>query len=415
MNKRAQAGSVATFLLLMAVFIIFYVLLIPPPERQALLGNGEKTPETTETSAEGELLLSAFPGEVFPLRQGQLVRDLGSITLFSKVGKEVIDLASVLSLKSKFFGSDTKTLFFKIDDPSTIEGANLVFFVNKAGEDIKIELNGFEIYDAGLDQNSLPINLPANLLKESNNLRFIVKSGFFSNQYEITDVKVSLTKKLEKKIASRSFSLTEAEKKGVERATLSYFVNCLSIEDQGTITIFLNDKLLYSDFASCDVDFQNLDIPLNKLKTGFNSLEFRIDSGDYVVDDPAIILEMAERNYPIYNFEVDDSVYRVLFNSCYDQCVFDCERECSSTLCLGECIDDCSNECNTGKAVLVLRFAGDRRKVAAITINEFELNIDTFAPLYEADITGFLRRGSNSIKIIPKAEFEIQTLQIFAG
>ena len=292
-----------------------------------------------------------------------------------------------------------------MDDPSTIESANLVFFVNKAGDDIQIELNGFEIYDAGLNQNSLPINLPANLLKESNNLRFIVKSGFFSNQYEITDVKVSLTKKLEKKVASRSFSLTEGEKKGVERATLSYFVNCLSIEDQGTITIFLNDKLLYSDFASCDVDFQNLDIPLNKLKTGFNSLEFRIDSGDYVVDDPAIILEMAERNYPIYNFEVDDSVYRVLFNSCYDQCVFDCERECSSTLCLGECIDECSDTCNTGKAVLVLRFAGDRRKVAAITINEFELNIDTFAPLYEADITGFLRRGSNSIKIITKAEF----------
>jgi len=415
-NKKADAGAIATFLMLMAVFILFYVLLIPPSERDILLGDEPSDSNGGFVGIDGgDLLLSAFPGRLSPIIDTELVREIGTISLFSKSGKDIIDLAGLFNLKSQFFDEDVKNLFFNIDSPQDLEEVNLIFFVNKAKGDLTIDINGFEIFDGEVRQESLPIRIPTNLIKKTNNLKFTIKSGFFSTEYELSDIKLSITQRLEKISALRTFSLTGGEKQGLERATLSYFVNCLSLKDQGTITLFLNDRLLFSDFASCDVSYQVIDLPLNRVRTGINNLEFRIDRGDYIIEDASVFFEISERDFPVYNFEVDDTDYRILFNRCYDECVFDCDVTCDSNFCLNQCIGECSDICNTRQAILSLRFRDEGRKVAAISVNEFQLNINTFSPLHEVDITGFIRRGSNSIKIVPKTEFEIETLQIFIG
>jgi hypothetical protein len=179
------------------------------------------------------------------------------------------------------------------------------------------------------------------------------------------------------------------------------------------LTILVNNKLLRSDYVVCDVGLQSLGINKINLISGDNTLEFRIDKGDYRLEDMELDLNLMEKYFPKYSFEVSDDDFDKISNYCYETCVYDCDRNCETDRCYDLCVDDCAGDCDIKRVNLGMLFGNDGRKKAAITINEFEINFDVYDIDYYVDITKYIRRGSNYIKIIPKNNFEIDYLRIF--
>ena len=163
----------------------------------------------------------------------------------------------------------------------------------------------------------------------------------------------------------------------------------------------------------CDAGKQTIDLPFRLFKDGENIIEFRIDKGNYQIEDLKLKIKLGEAEFPRYNFEVDDDTYFEIFTECYDACIDDCEDDCGSNEDCDElCVNDCRDECDRKEVVIKLKFDGEERARGAITINEFQINFNTVDSKYERTITESIRRGDNVIKIIPKSEFEIIDLRV---
>lgn len=391
-SKKGQDGvAVATLIMLIALFIIGYVILLPPEEREELLeqdhdGGSTTVDNTTEPTYRGtRTLLSEIPGDLFPYERGTRIKSIEPVTLFSRTDSELINLATSVKVSSSLFQESPRTFSFKIDDLDSLQKLSLFFFVREGDGPLKVEVNNALIFDGKVTSSDSPISIPIDLLDNSNTIRLSVGGSLFGNSYELTNIYLKQEFAVENKLAQRTFVLSDNEKKGLDSATLYYTLNCETLRDQGVLTIFVNDKHAYNGYIICDVGSRSLDIDDRKLVRGENELMFRISEGDYTIQDIEVALDLKEWEYPKYTFNLDDTVFDEVF----------CEE--------GACKD----------VFLGMLFADDVRKKAAITINEFGVNLDTYDFEYYIDITRFLRYGYNAIKIIPYTEFEVDHLSVF--
>lgn len=229
----------------------------------------------------------------------------------------------------------------------------------------------------------------------------------------------------------------------MKKANLKYFIDCRTIGEskQGMLTLLLNNRLLSSNRAFCDVGLVSQDIDKNRLLSGVNTLEFKIDKGDYSIEDIILELEVAEKIFPKYEFNINDVQFEAIEGTCDEEdsfeCLKDCRRDCredcrddcggDDNICYEDCKDDCYDDCQLDCdisicdrdiiAKLEMNFKDERgkreRKKATVTINEDEIHFDTHDKSFEVDISEFVRRGSNFIKIVPRVTFEIEHLRVF--
>ncbi len=410
------AGSdIAALVLLMGLFILLYVLLLPPSERNALLDNNgsSSTDHNNDNFVEGTTLLSAKPGDVQPFKKATITREFSPVLLFTRTETSTVSIASSATVKKSFFGEETKTYSIPLDDIKEITDAKLFFFVNDGRGTFKTTLNGQTIYESSLSSSDVPIVIPVNTLRPSNELTLGV-TGLFWESYDLQNINLKVQRNYANTQAKRTFELPSKEYSNLERATLSYFLNCVKLNERGTLTVVLNGYVIATEPVACDAGDLHLDIPEERLRTGTNTLEFTIDQGDYEIQDMELQIRTGDATFPTYNFDVDDDEYFDVFTDCFDSCQDDCFDECrNNNDCLDLCLDDCSYTCDRGEILLQMRFgSGDDRKKGAVTINEQQINFNTDETVYIRDITNSIRRGDNVLQIIPQSEFEITDLQI---
>ncbi len=377
-KKGQDAGPVAIFIILLALFIITYVLLIPSEEREQILGLNE-TAVSEEVEKGAFALLSASPGLVSALEMEEYTISINPVGLYAREISKTIELAKSAKVSKGLFGDEPRTFTFGLDNPGDVTDAKLFFFIKKAGGSMVIELNGIKIFEGKMSAGDLPLNLPVSYLKTNNALRLTAKTIFGS--YEISDVSIK-TKTASKRLSDkRTFELTASEKTSIKKARLQYFINCQSLAEKGRLTIKLNNRLLLEHYIICDAGMLTQDISPGYFASGTNNMELGIDKGDYMLEDLAINIESVEKFYPKYYFELSRDDYKSL------------EKE--------------------NKVVLELVFPKLERKMATIAVNRDQITMDTRDESYTADITDYVRSGSNVIKVIPAVDFEIEELNVY--
>lgn len=410
------ATDIAALILLILLSIVIYVVLLPPAEREILLSEDNETAFNNGNGiASAETLLSVSPGALHSSTKDTIKKQLTPISLFTRTDRAKINLASSLLISKTPFSEESRQLSFRLDNLNNLDSSNLYFLVKDANGEISIELNGNIIFEGALDSSRLPIELPVSSLQSSNILKFSVKSRWWDS-YDITDIYITTDYSYENTKARRTFEITSKEKSTVEKAKLEYYVNCLS-RDRSILSILLNSKVLSDDYIVCDAGKRTLEISPRDFIVGTNSLEFTTAAGMYDLQSLELNLNIGERDFPEYNFEITNEVYKQVFNSCFIDCESDCGYDCrGNNACYSSCLSDCEIKCGRANIVLEIIFGGSNdKKSAAITINEFQINVNSRAPEYTRVISDYITRGDNVIKIVPKSSFEIINMRVFVG
>ncbi|MFH1332296.1 MAG: hypothetical protein ABIH63_03350 [archaeon] len=437
-KKRGKTATpVATLIFLIALFIIFYVLLIPEETRKELLGEeftkGNVPPPGKGVSDSGKVLLTASPGKVYALERGLYVLPLTAARLYVKGQDQAIDLADRITISKGLFTEDPETLYFRIDDTSSVTALNLFFFVAEPVS-IYVELNGNRVFEGKVESADIPINMPVKFLRKDNTLKIGLTGTYvLTKSVQLTSLSLKKAYTAENRVAKRNFVLSASERSGLKAAHLNYFINCFTIDpkNQGEVSISLNGRVLFSDFVVCDAGPQVVRLDLNDIRSGTNIITFEISKGDYSFESMELVFEITEKFYPQYSFDISDDDYEDLKGLCdsrdYDDCAYECNFDCRDTCrgysnynsCYNDCFDACENDCfdyycsGGKKLIMQLEFPNARdRKIASITINRDLLNMDTTSDVFFRDISISANRGANYIKIVPKNDFEISTLVV---
>ena len=431
----SKATNIATLIFLIGLFIIFYVLLVPEETRKELLGEdftkGTVPQPGHGISSAGKVLLTASPGKVYALEKGVQSIPLTTARLYVRSEDESIDIADRVSLTKGLFSDDPQVLYFKVADPTAVKDLKLYFFVSESVS-MYIELNGNRIFEGSIESSDIPITLPNRLVRKDNTLKMgLTGTYFLTKNVQLTSVSVTKSYTVENRAAKRNFVLSSSERAGLKAAHLNYFINCFTIDsnNQGEFTLSLNGRTLFSDMIACEAGPQVLTLDLNDIKSGTNYLNFEISKGDYSFESMEVVLEISEKYFPQFNFDMSTEDYDSVKGKCdssdYDDCDYGCGRDCTSSCsgysnyksCYSNCYDSCESECfdlycSGGKElILEIQFPNARdRKIASITVNRDVINIDTTSDVFFQDISPSANRGANYIKIVPKNDFEVKTL-----
>lgn len=376
--ETSKTASVAGLILLIFFFLIGYLVLLPSEERAELLDIKieDKGDELLEEGAES--ILVKTPGYLGPYALDKEEKELGSISLYSTMEQESDLLGSRLYVSRNIFSNNYQDMNFKLEDVYDLTALGLFFNVVSGKGKIIVRLNENNIYQGQGTSFDLPINLPLNFLKYNNKLTIMASSPglniFRSNYYELRDVSLVKTEKFVNKEEVRMFSVDKEQMKSDGK--LEFYVNCLKVgKAQGILEVSLNERNIFTKRIGCDTGKNMVEVRKEYFKDGENSLKFEIDRGDYKIEDLNLEYSIKTGENPMYYFSIDE--------------------------------EDLYKEFE-----LRLLFGRGELKRAMIILNGEEISMISEEEEWVKDISGYLDKGENYIKIIPKNEFEITHLEI---
>jgi hypothetical protein len=380
MRKGQSAGDIAVFIFLIAVFVVIYVLMVPPSTREELLGINSTTAVFDDnasilTQNSNGLLLSEVPGIVKPFDKGMSSHEMDDVAIYIKNEPKTTDLAAQLEVSNSLFGDKSQELSFTAEQLKDLK--NVVVYVNvQEGQgSFSVQLNGKEIYDNVLDLGIETIMLPINMLGEYNTIKFNVDKRIFGkNYYILKDIKVRQVYELQNTYEDRTFILNDNEN---GNGVLRYNIYCNAADKGSALTISLNEETLAKEIIPCAATIKSVEVDKNDLQLGKNTFRFQIDKGDFLFSNVRFEVDSEEGGALKYEFPITKSEYESILAE---------QKDVKLEMQLG---DD-------GKAT--------------IDINGNLLNLD--GDTYSRYISRFVEKGTNTIKIIPKNEFEIQKLEI---
>jgi len=383
MKKSQQsAGSIAVFIVLIALFMVLYLLFIPPKEREELLGLNETTKgdQNNQQGLATNVLLSQIPGLLKPSEIDESKHEIDSVQLYSKEEPVIDELASALTISKTAFSTETKELRFNIQDLTNLDEASLFFFVNEAKGNLIIILNGVEIFNRKASALETVI-LPKGILKQSNILTLKVSNPtFFSkNTYTLSDIRVKETFELTNTKESRRVVLTSSE---TGEGKLSFFIFCNQAPVGSRLRVFLNQKEIFNNVVSCVSAEKIVEIDEDLLNEGKeNIFLFEIDKGDFLLNDIELKVKLEEGGSRTYRFAITKKQNNDILDSAKE-------------------------------VKLVMNFKDDKRKRAVINVNGNEFSLDTTDIDYERFITSLVKEGNNFIRINPENEFTVDLLEV---
>ncbi|MDO8556217.1 MAG: hypothetical protein Q7R96_03525 [Nanoarchaeota archaeon] len=393
-------ADAAGFILMLLLFFAIYIVLLPTNEKAELMQDdsvyGVGSYDYTTNNAgytygyEGttgttyKVLFSETPGKVYPYLDDNVLQPLTSVSLSIDEAAQNIKLAESLTISKSAWKDNSKTVTFALPT-GTVSKAQLYFFLAEREGSITIKINGAEIYSGEITSSSIPINVPLTYLRSNNRITFEVEGPginiFGSNSYRITEVLLKTQQATIHNEESRSFTLTENEYQTLEGITLSYFTNCRRIEDRGILTITLNNKLVDERQVVCEIGPIAQDISIENVRPGINTLMFNIDAGSYILEQMFIEKYVSQKTFQRYTYSVQPNEYEDIHAGYVD-------------------------------AVLTLHMKESYRKVANIIINGVVYYVDTTDDTFPIDVSDAIVEGQNSIKIIPRNEFDILNLEL---
>lgn len=378
--KRAQ-GSVAVLIALIALFIVAYVLFLPPGEREKLLNQ-----TTNGDTLDGRTLLLESPGLVSPSEKGKLEHNINDVNLFVKTEPVVVDLAKSLSISKSLFGSNSQELSFNVEDLTDLDRAILSFTVSNPKGELIVELNGQKVFQQKIRTSSVEvISLPVDLLRKVNNLRMYASSpgiAFWAeNHYTLNEVKIIEYFERENSQEERTFVMSNNEFENAQSVSLDYSIFCNSLEGAAVFKVYLNDKLILPQTLNCITSSPSLDLDLDDLKEGQNTLRFVIDRGDFLISNMKVITKTTGAAIWSRTFSINSDDFDMVTSGEF-------------------------------RVILKLSLETKGTKQAKIEINEDSFTLDTTSDTFSKDISDFVEKGENIIRIIPDEDFSINTLRI---
>ena len=388
-NKRglvpeSETVHVTGLIILIAILIVIYMILIPPQAQKEILEKGQLS-DSLEISNSGESkiksLLFESPGFVFPQSKEKEKISLPPINLFSKTRQEITTLAKSVTVTRSIFSDNFYDMKFKIKPEEEIKSLKLFFNSISSKGSLVIYLNEQIVFKGKVSKEDIPLEIPVSDLNNENIMRISASSPgwrFLSiNKHELKDVKLIKETSSENKKEVRTFNI---EKDKIKKSALSYFVNCLKInEEQGILKISLNDFNIFLGKIICDASQQNIQVQKDYFKNTENTLTFEIDRSNYVIEQIEISVDSDKEKSLTYFFDI-------------------------------------SKEDLDNKIMLRLNLVPnkeDERSTATLLINSNTVTLDTNKKEFTKDISSLLKEDENFIKIIPKNEFEIISLEIF--
>ncbi len=391
---QSATASIASLILLIALFLILYLILLPKGAREDVLkgkeidfsefDNGENGIDNNNGDNATEVLLLREPGVVLPPGKEEIKKNFASISFMDTTQKVSRKLADRVIVSSSIFSDNPQELSFEIKEDD-LQDLNLYFNVIEQKGDLIIMLNGMTIFQGIVSVADMPIKLPVEDLQKLNKLAFSVKSPGWaflsSNQVTIRDVELVKESSVTNKQELRKFEVSRAE--AVNDATVEFFVNCIEVNvDQGILKVFLNRRNVFFGKIVCDASQASFDISEDYFSDGTNYLTFEIDKGNYIIEQIRLKYKFNERFNPQYFFTVDD-----------------------------EQIDKIRD--GDAKVKLKMKFDNSNdRKRADIRVNSGTVYLDQQASKFDKDITKYIEEGENFIKIFAKDEFNIVLLEI---
>lgn len=390
-----KKGQAQYFVMMLALLLALYVILLPTQEKQKMMGE----PTTPYPLANGDIippsgygpayanLLSDSPGVFQPYALNIIQKNLASVDLYSVEDKQYETLAANILIESSLVKKDKAEFIFEIEDVSKLQDIKLLFFVTASEGEITVKVNGIKVLNGEVTSDMLPVALPKSVLGKVNRLTFETKSpGLFAfmskNSYTLKDVVLIKNYLIENNYEIRQFVLTQEELRDLNRMSLIFRPNCMTVQDVGRLGIRLNGKLIHDAQIVCDAGIVEIDFSPMDLIEGRNVIEFGIDTGKYVLENVVL-----EGDYSSADF------YREYFN-------------------VGRAELDGMKD--GLKMVLRAKFTNDNyRKAGTFYINGFPVYFDTTFNEYSTDINGLVYEGKNVITIIPDTPFEMVSLEIF--
>ncbi len=378
--------EISVLVILIAMFILIYVVLLPPGERASLL-NESIDSELDGLGPGSEVILSESPGKVYSYSKNLQSSKLEPVRLYSKEEIETSNLVSGLKVSRNLLKDTSRIILFNLDESENLKGLKLFMLVSDSKGRMTIRLNEQIIYQGYLTGDDIPIDLPLEFLEKNNKLEFSLDlpglSEFYkTNYYLLEDIKLIKVYSKTKKQAERLFFVNMEEAEKVKNVNLHYILNCNEIDSEGSLEIRLNDRLQSKDAVFCEYN-DEIVLPLDEddlNENGRNRLTFKIDKGDFSLEQVRVISELGKSVYPKYVFDIDSDDYAAL-------------------------------ESGDKKLKLEMTF-GEGRNKATIFIQDAQFTFDTNQDEYVKEITRMVDNGANYIKIVPKENFEIKSLKI---
>lgn len=383
-RKRGQAGNIATLISLIALFMLVYILLLPQEARDELLNREDgRTRISSGVESNVEVLFSKFVGDVSPLKQSKgVIHTIAGVNLFSNVENEIVTLAEELLITKSTFSENFQSFDFLLDYPKGVKKAELYFLIGNSEENLIISLNGRQIFNADVQPNSQRlVELPLGDLREINTITFSSSGGFFSNgEHELRDLRLRKQVEINNRISERTISIPATELKDLEKSILSFSVYC-SHDENELLRFLVNDNVVYSDVPFCNLRRVEIEVDSSFVKSGANKLVFESD-GDYVVEQVEWQSLLRGERESEYAFSIEETDYT------------DARRGLSQVF-------------------VVFEFAlSDELKTFDFYVNDKKFEINTLNADYTIDISDYLERGNNLMRLRPRNSFEIIDMRV---
>lgn len=384
--RQGQGGiEISVLVILIAMFILIYVILLPPADRDELLNETNIVLPGVPVGA--EVILSESPGNVFSYSRNLKTEKIEPIHLYSRDDSETTSLVKAMKVSRNLLKDTYRTVLFTMDDLDTLKELKLFMLVSDSRGRMTIRLNDNIVYQGILTGDQLPITIPKEYLRTNNKLEFSLNLPGFSefyktNFYLLEDVSLIKVYSKTNKEADRVFFVDMEDDQRVRNSKLHYILSCNQLEDRGSLEIKLNYNLQSKDAVFCGYS-DEIVLPLEEKDLsddGRNLLSFKIDKGDYSLEQVRVVSELAKSTYPKYVFDIDSDEFAAL---------------------------------EDGSKKLYLRMTfGEGRNKATLFIQDSQFSFDTSRDDYAKDITRMVDNGANFIKIVPKENFEIKSLKI---
>ncbi len=396
-GKIGNAGAAAALVIIIALLIVLYVLFLPPSERAALLGEGRGG----QVQSPGQQY--PYPGQQPQFNSVLFEEDLSGYRLYEDNSIEVkipsFSLKKIanarefakeesLLVETSLFDKNIETMRFFLGD-EVVEEAFLSFNVEgKTDGRLIIRLNGKEIFRDFVKEGSMPpLLLNSQLLEKENVIEFEMEAPDWKfwklNSLLLKKVVVSGTAYKEMSGAAKErFSISQEDYDLADKFEFVYVANCQEdARKSNYVLISLNSKTLFSGEADC---FSLNKIPISKelLNVGDNVLDFSSLEGSFFIDQIKIRAKVKEDLLPAFSFSVPGDMY-------------DFARG------------------NRLKIYYEVNFLSPGNKAGFVYVNDNKIPFNVNSQVVSGEITSFVNKGSNIIRIVPKSDMSIGTVRVY--
>ncbi len=345
-TKRGQSAAGAAVLLAIIMgLIILFIILLPPAERAKLLdesstSNFSKTTGTSGVKTVNENLLRSNPGRLSYLSETSIDKVVPSTRVVTKDKSTILTEKSYITTKKSVFSSKEEKIYFEIPDLTNTNNILLSFSIDSYQGDLIILLNNREIFNKQAHQIK-PLKLSKAILSKKNTLTFKVSSpgaAFWrTNKYDLSKIKVvAQVNDISGQESKNLFNIKTDEAKNIESVSLRFSLSC-SQNNMGKLSVKINDYLVFSGVPNNCEDLMYYKIPPSKIKAGSNWLLFKVDKGDYSINQISVKIKRKKVSYPVYYFDLNkkyftasssDATCGVVDGLCPTNCGEDVDKDC---------------------------------------------------------------------------------------